>query len=225
MDKAKIEGTKRLPDRPACERPRVSSESPKKTEHLPHDDAADLINAKKDAEAIIRQAKEETKRHREQALKTGHEEGYQAGISKALDLLDSIQQWHEEMKQREATRWWQIERDLSRVVVDVVERILCEELEMQPEHIATRVRHSLGSFSETSDVTLSVSPSDLDRLLSVRGELEQELPPRVRLLFNTDTELGPGEFRLQGDEGIIVGTIDDAVESLRNALGEREEER
>ncbi len=186
--------------------------------------AADLVGgARIRAEELLRRAEAEADEIREDARRLGLEQGRREGLEQRLEgvreMTEKMRRWRDEIRERDSSRWTEVEEGLTEMVLQITEKILRTELG-DPETALALVRECLSRFSDLSDITLEVSPADMGTVLQRREELEREIPPRTELLLLTDESLREGEFRARGDEGVFEGTVADLIASLRRRFGE-----
>ncbi len=184
-----------------------------------------MTRVRKEAARTLVDARRRRDRLHAQAREDGMRIGYHEGLQRAEEMLEDIRAWWDEMRAKEDEYAQVLEAEIADLVGEIVGRVLRDELATRKEVVLQLVSESLRQFTEVSDVTLAVSREQLPEVLEFRDLFEEQLPPRTHLLMTSRPELSRGEFHIRGDEGIIVGSVDDIVAALRRRIedGERGE--
>jgi len=230
LEQSRVAGTRRLREVPLEREPAPTGDSPGgNSSPGPEGDrrqyaerAADLLRQAEDrADALQAEAKKEAERLRERAQRAGYETGLERGRKDAAGELaqvsDDLRADWEAACDRVESRVESLGDRMIDIIVQVCEEVLGREM-ADADVVAELVKKCLGRFSDISDITLILSPSDVSEILDRRPDLEHEIPPRTELLITTDAALAPGEFRIRGDEGVFEGTVSDIAASLRRHL-------
>lgn len=189
---------------------------------------------------------------RERGHASGHEEGFhmglEAGEAEAAELMGRTRSEADRMvneahaaaeamlaaaKQESRVTLEQAQRDrvtlldasraqLIDLVFAVARQVLKAELTVQPAAVVPMVEAALAKLKGEEEPQMRVGPVVAALLEEYRGRLLAAVPGARRLAVELDQGMGPGDFVVQGDQGVVDGRIEQQLRVLRQSLeGER----
>lgn len=179
---------------------------------------------------------------REKAYKSGHADGYQVGLDAAQPGAEALmQQARQEANAITAAARTQAEQTRVAAVRDRQELLDCARLEvldlafamarqvlkaeavLRPEAMLPMLEAALSKLKGEEEPLVRVSPAVLALLDAERGRLLAALPGARRLALEPDPALKPGDFVVQGAQGVVDGRLDSQVKVIAESI--RDEER
>jgi len=202
--------------------------------------------AEAEAQTILAGASEVAERARLEAVAegqaAGYEEGYARGLEAGNEAAESLlaearteadamlAQAANEAEARRTEALSQREQWLTATQAQLLDltfamarQVLKTELTLRPEAMLPMLEAALAKLRGEEEPVLRVSPEVLALLDGHRGRLLAALPGARRVNVEADAGLAPGDFVLQGNQGLVDGRLDRQMQTLEAAL--REEER
>lgn len=190
-------------------------------------DAAELrASAEQEIEAWWQLRRVQDDQHREEARRSGFEEGYQAGIGQAE--RDLSQRWDSRLKEAEAVveqAYAAKESVISEAETFVVElscsiagKIVGNELSAAPETALTLFAQALSRRKEQGVIVLCVSPSQFAYVQAAKDELISSLDSQAELQIVPDSTITEGGCIIRSAFGSIDARIDTQLEAIRQEL-------
>lgn len=177
------------------------------------DEARRIIEA---ARAQATQIQASVQAVRDQAVKDGHQEGYERGLG---EWLKETQRVHEGLKGFVD----QARPQLVRLALRVAEKILRQKLEMSPETVVPMIDEALRSVraQQQARIIIRVNPADQPMLESRRQRWLERFPSIASLDIVADDTLQRGGCRLETDFGSVDATIETQIRVIeRHLLGD-----
>lgn len=175
-------------------------------EYLACVESQGLVDAgRQEAERIIAAAQEEFQRQRQQGYEQGVREGQQ---QIALKMLETVDQAVEYLSQLEEQVVDLVFNALQKVVGEMEERDLVVKV----------VRHALAVVRTQPQVTVRVSPRDVETVRSRLSEILSGYPGINYLEVAADARLATGGCVLETELGVVEASIDVQLDTIRNAL-------
>lgn len=125
-----------------------------------------IEHAQAEAKKLIDQAKVYGETAKQEAhkegFKLGKEDGYKAGYEEFAVLMNEAKNLiGQAVREREAILRG-IEPELAKLSLSIAEKILTEELKINPEIVVGVVKKALGKIKAREEVTINVNPEDLE---------------------------------------------------------------
>lgn len=179
---------------------------------------SDLYNARITAEQIMQAAERGAEQIRQTAqaekktvLDKASLDGYQAGLGKWNDIL--VQTW-----QARDDLFKQNETDIIKLAMKVAEKILGEQLKIDPASIISIVREAVRTVRRDRNLVVYVAASDLEQ---VRKNIET-LQPLVGvgrdIEVRSSTAVKPGGCIVESELGVIDAQLETQLDRLEKAL-------
>ena len=177
---------------------------------------AEEIAALVEAQEVIQAAKQEVERIKAEATqvyeaekKRGYEEGLAEGKMRMAEQMMS-------MAAKTVDYFASVETKVVEIVTNALKRILGSVNE--DELIVRVVRNALAVARNQKQVTLRVSPPQVDMLKQKVNEILADYPGITCLDVVGDSRLSKGGCILETETGIVDASVDVQVEAIRKAL-------
>ncbi len=167
---------------------------------------------------------EERERAFKEAFAKGYESGFQQGWQNAVqqqqenrnalrkDLQAMIQRIESAM-----SLWYQkAEHGLITLAREIAEKIILEEIQLNPQKIRTIAKDALRNVSAGTSVRIRVNPFDLPALRANREDLLASSAGIQQLEIVGDETLSRGSVLIECDNGIIDATVQAKLDNLLN---------
>lgn len=138
---------------------------------------------------------------------TGAANGRAKWESLVLDLDSSIQSL--------LTR---VPIDVQHLAIAVARKVIEIEFALRPDAVVDLVRSVLSAAKLYREISVVVSPTDLDRVTAEAESLQQRLVAVERFSVRADPEVPPGGVRLETDRGVLDGSIETQLAVIADAM-------
>jgi flagellar assembly protein FliH len=185
-----------------------------------------------DARTLINDARERAKSIVNKALEMAselEEKGYQDGIERATteqdaamliavqEARDAMQNVVEMVRNERRQFFLNAERDIIELAVSISKKIIQREVETSSDVTTNVVRAALKRLSERDQVTIRVSPDDLEAIRTHRDEFLNEGDIQD-LRIVSDPRVDRGGVIIETDSGSIDGRLDAQLNMAQDAL-------
>ena len=171
-------------------------------------DAAQIIEAAHaEARTILEAAGQEKQTVLEAARKQGYDEGLQlwdAAVAEANAVRDR--------------RLADSEPELIRLAVRIAEKIVGEELRLNPQATVSITRQCLQWLRRERSLILRVSPAELDILREHIDSLRATAGPHRSIEVIADPGIGPGGCIVESEYGVIDARLETQIRSMEEIL-------
>ena len=176
------------------------------------------VRAKSTAQEIIQRAQEEAALIRSQAeefRQKGYEDGYAEGtnVSKA--------EWSEtilRINRENDAKFRYFEHDLVRLAVRVAEKIIGEQLRLEPSSITQIVANALGGVRHQREIYLRVNPEDFEVVREHKYLLLEQLSRAQDIDIRPDPDVERGGCLIESETGTIEATLDKQLDAIQKIL-------
>lgn len=177
-----------------------------------------LAAARSEASRVIEEKKAEIERLKEEAFKTGYEEGFIAG-QKALDedrekMMQEVAAALSKLEEEKKNLVKEMEPKLLQLAVYLARQIVHAELRLFPEQIRNLVNAVLERAIEADDVVLKVPPSDYEEILDLLSETGQK-----RIRVEVDSSIRKGCL-LETPYGTLDATVEGQLKEMAHEIFE-----
>lgn len=150
----------------------------------------------------------------EEGFAQGQAEGYQAGLRQAQDTIEKLNAMIAHLSRPLAELDIEIEHALTQLAVQVARKLVNEDLQLHPEHVAGAVHQAIATLSGTPrELKIHVHPQDaaiLRDTLTVATDVRWALVP--------DGALARGDCRIVTESGQVDGRLDTRQANVAQAL-------
>jgi type III secretion protein L len=171
-------------------------------------DAAQIIEATHaEARKILEAAGQEKQTVLEAARKEGYDQGFQL--------------WHAAVEEANAVRDRRLadsEPELIRLAVRIAEKIIGEELRLNPQATVSIARQCLQWLRRERSVMLRVSPAEMDLLRERINSLHEIGGPQRSIEVIADPAISPGGCIVESEYGVIDARLETQIRSMEEIL-------
>lgn len=189
-----------------------------------------------EAEAIRLKAIQDAERIREQAQREGYqrgyEQGYQLGTIEARQhteaqlqqtvesLRAQLQQVFEGIHAQHEAYLQHAESQMLELALEVVRKVVREELKLQPAHVLAVVRDTLRRVQSFERLRLRVNPIDLETVRQHRPTLLQTVDNIEGIEIVEDRRVDPGGCIIETEQGVYDARIRTQLSEIERAMRE-----
>lgn len=150
----------------------------------------------------------------EEGFAQGQTEGYQAGLRQAQGVIERLNLLVSHLSRPLAELDAEVEHALTQLAVQVARKLVNEDLQLHPEHVAGAVHQAIAALAGTPrDLKIHVHPEDATIL---RDTLTPATDARWTLV--PDGALSRGDCRVVTEAGQVDGRLDTRQANIANAL-------
>ncbi len=187
------------------------------------------IEAEKQAAEILQNA-EDT---RDDVLKQGREEGYQAGFAEglakhkeeneantgaALKLLDELQTLRKGMMQK-------YEEQIVRLSILIAQKVVHKKLISDKELILKMLKNAMQHFEGKGNVKIKLHPIEFDFIVANQSELNKYLDEDQVINIKADQETNPGAPVIESDFTVVDLDLNKQFSEVNNKINECVDDR
>lgn len=185
------------------------------------------------AQAMMEQANQQIQAAAEQVQRQAQEIGYQQGFEQGLQqggqqaqqqvyqfLMESRNIFVDAVRQRHLMLT-NAEPELARLAVKLAEKLVGQELQLNPEVILGVVRVALSGIGDREHVTVRVNPADYDQVVAHRASFEKMIEGLKRFEVVADAAIDPGGCAIETNLGNIDARLNTRVAALMAGIEEQ----
>lgn len=174
-----------------------------------------LREAHTQAEAILAAAQQEAKYIEATAFQAGHAAGLEVAHTECLVLKEELNEQRQEMTQERDHFFQRIEPEVVQLAVTIAEKILTEQLTLNPEWIIRITRAQLLRIREREVLTIRVNPADLPYLRDAKDSILGEIDGIRNLQLMEDRRVDQGGVVFE----TVSGSLDARISSQLAVIG------
>ena len=164
-----------------------------------------------EAEGQAEQIIELAKRQAEELRQRGYDEGYQEGLGQYTEQTTRALLEVEKYKRA-------VEPEFIRLVCACVERIIGEELKLNPEAVIGVVRAALKDATQQREVNVRIHPDDTDALRKHQRRLVDALARASTIEIREDATVARGGCIIMTELGTIDASLERQMMALKTVL-------
>jgi len=191
--------------------------------HKAKEEAAQLIReAEIEAENLLKKAREEIQTLREEAERTGWEEGYRKGEEQAQqdyrNLLSEAQEIKNKCREDYEKTMASLEADVVELVLDIASKVVGDEIRNNKEAILNIIRNTINACTNRENIILKVSEEDYDYVVNNRDRIISMVGGIEALDIKKDKTLDKGACIVETGFGSVDGSCSTLLEDIKNAF-------
>lgn len=194
--------------------------------------SAEIIQqeAHQQQEKLLADAESQAVSLREDASKTGHDEGFAAGYDEGLakaheeceaQLREANERAEHVMataREEAKTYIQQSEEDITTIAMCIVEKILPQHFIDVPQVVLPLVRKAILKVKDQAEVKVHVAPDAYEMVLMARTEFQSMLEGNASLEVLSDESLQPGDCILETPNGNVDARFATQLELIKKAV-------
>ncbi|HEX2949674.1 MAG TPA: FliH/SctL family protein [Armatimonadota bacterium] len=180
--------------------------------------------AQTEADQILSHAHEQAEVLRQQAYQEGYAKGENEGRAKAESayndkiaeltaVIDGVNTERDEAFSR-------VEADLVRLSTTIAEKLITQQLTIQPDIIVNMVRTHMKYIREREVVRVRVNPEDLPILMEAKPSLLADVDGVRDIQLYDDRRIGRGSMVIEAESGSLDARLPSQIEIVTKALDE-----
>jgi type III secretion protein L len=164
-------------------------------------------DAQREAQRLVKEAQEQSAG----IVEAAHQEGYAAGLTEWNEILIRARRAYDDAVS-------QNEPQLVRLAVKIAEKVIGEELRIDPDTIVKIVREALRSARRDRSVLVEVNPEHEAALRSRIEFLRSSLGGEQEIRIVPNPAIPPGGCVVQSEIGIIDAKLETQLRCMEQAL-------
>jgi flagellar assembly protein FliH len=180
-----------------------------------------LSRSAQEARALVERAQEQAAeieaRSRARGLEQGLEEGRAAARAETSDAVDAIVELVESVREERHRVVESAEPEVVRLAMAIAERVVHEQIAIDPNVVVESVRHALMRLAGGEVVTLRVNPADLETIREHRDALASGSDVQ-HLRVVEDQRVDRGGVVVETEAGTIDAKISTQLREARRAI-------
>ena len=178
--------------------------------------------ARKEADAIIRQAKARAEALEmeayNQGMAKGQEEGRKIVTKKIEPLFDTLRNAITEIAQMRLSLVENHQKELMEMVFLIAEKIIHRSIQASPDILLDMVRAASMHLMETDEIHLRLHPSDFEYIREIEVALSGKLSGKKGFHIVEDNTIERGGVIIETEFGEIDATIRSQIEHMKEAV-------
>ena len=182
--------------------------------------------ARREADAIIREAKSRQEAIELQAynegIKKGEDEGKKMSIKRIEPLFDTLKNAMDELSSMRSFIIENHQKQLMEIVFSITEKIIHRAIQISPDIILETVRAASNHLMETDDIRLRLHPSDFEYMREIEKILGRKLSSKKQIHVMEDATIDRGGVIIDTEFGEIDATIRSQIDHIKDVLSEND---
>lgn len=185
---------------------------------------AKAMRRKAEAEAaeLLREAQADAEQQatgiKEEARRTGYDEGYNKGVAEAEVLKQNAQQVLDDAKAEREKIIQSIEGDMVELMQKLLQKLLTNSAYINPNIILYLIRQGLSGATLSGDITIHVSPVDYPVVLQGKDDILTHTQGVMAVDIVKDLSLGQSDCIIETAFGTIDCGLDQQFKALQEDL-------
>lgn len=179
-----------------------------------------IENARKKAEEILKKAREEAARIKEEAFIQASKQGYNEGLKKACEEAEKIKKELNEQKNRQEMEYQKLIADMeesaAELIASLVKKITGIEVEDKKDIIIYLIEKGLRAYDSLDSYNIRVSSADYEYVLSKKEYLEGILGRDIQI--TADAQLEKNQCLIESENKIIDLSLNVQLDNLANDI-------
>ena len=181
-----------------------------------------LVNARNEAETLLRTTNDRIAKIEQETYERGYRKGEQDAKHNARRAQEEfyastagILKELEEIRERTIR---DTEAELVQLAVGIAEKLVCRQLDIEPETIVDMVKAACRQAGESKQVIIYARPEQISLLSSRQSEIASQFYNTHRIRLIDDPNIKMGGCRIETEQGCIDATIDTMLRKLDSSV-------
>jgi type III secretion system HrpE/YscL family protein len=178
----------------------------------------DHVEAENKAKEIIREAmlqaddiRANAHEHNRKGFEEGHQQGFEQGKSEWTERIL-------QMNRENEARFMHFERDLVRLGLHIAEKIIGEQLRVEPNTITEIVAKAIHGVRHQKEIFIRVSPEDYETISASKFRLIEQLSRAQDIDIRADPEIQQGGCLIESETGSIDASLEKQIAAIEKIL-------
>ncbi len=181
-----------------------------------------LEEARKEAEALIREAKSRKEAIEMEAYNSGMDKGQAEGrkmaVKKIEPLFDTFRNALDELTSMRKSIIETHQDQLMEIILLITEKIIHRSIQLSPDIILETVRSAADHLTETDEIRLRLHPSDFEYIREIENILGRKLSGKKSIQVAEDAAIDRGGIVIHTEFGEIDATIRSQIDHMKDML-------
>lgn len=181
-----------------------------------------IEEARKEAQDIINAAMEEANaiKHEveEDARKSGYDEGFELGKSKAEEIIEEAKQIRADAKKTYIQLLENMEKDIANVILEVSRKVIQEEVRANSNILLNLIKQAFDKCVDKQELVLKVSPKDYDFVVQNKEKILSMVEDVSDFSVKKDVALKSVSCVVETPFGIIDSGIEAKLKGIEEAF-------
>lgn len=154
----------------------------------------------------------------EKGFSVGEEAGRMLGLRKLDPTEKILLKLIEEVTHLKTQILGETEEDILTIALAIARKVIGQEVRENPEVILTNIQKAIKKIGKTGRLVIQLHPEDLEILSQDTDGVIHPQNKNIALRFETNTELSPGDYIVEGEERMIDGRQQNQLKILETLL-------
>lgn len=189
---------------------------------IPLRETTDYHKKTKQADDILKDAREKADRMEREAYEKGFAQGEKDGLElgkrRAVKVIENIERLLVEMSSVKEEILRQYERELLEIVFAIAQKVIHRQVQSDDKVIEGSVLEAMKLAAERSKITLRVNPEDLEYVEELQPELFSTVKELKALMITGDDSITRGGCFLETPYGDIDARVETQLERIHQCI-------
>lgn len=177
-----------------------------------------LGKAQQEALIIVRTAEAEADATRQRAYEEGFASGVRDSVAVAEELIRRLESDLAGLAEEKARLVDDVEPQVLKLCIEAVEKVIRHEIRTDPSVVMRVLKACLRRVKDFGDVSVRVSPQEIEYVKARREELEAAVEGARSLRLVSDRRVSPGGCVVESPSGTFDARIPTQIERISKAL-------
>jgi len=156
----------------------------------------------------------------EKGFARGEKNGLELGDTKALKIIENIENLLTEVSQLKAEMIKQHEKEIVQMVFAIAGKVIHTQVNFDEKAVRGSILNALALTAEKNNITLKINPEDFDCVEKLRPEFFSEFKDLKSIMITADPSISRGGCLLETPNGDIDASIETQLEMIHKCLQE-----
>jgi len=160
---------------------------------------------------------------RQDGFSSGCREGMEQAAAEMKSLVTALETMRQGLENRRASLLAALEEEVVELAVEVAEKLMLHDLDVNPDAVVDLVRNVIARASERKSLRVRLSPEDYAAIEERRKELDDSMADLGDFEMVNDRSLVHGDCIVETQAGTIDARLDRRLEKTVRSVSGREE--
>ena len=160
-----------------------------------------------------------------QIKEAAKQEGYKAGIDKAMADIDELKSKFSEFYAYKDALFDKVSDCIMDISVEIAKKIIKKELEIDKEATISIIKSAVEEVNRTENkITLKVMPQEVEIVKDKLPEIFEDNAYEAKIMVVPDANIEEGGVIIETSNGLIDATVKTQLAIIEKALGKKQED-